>query len=75
LLEALISIDPHQHRPLSAGDAELAGSLIRVGFQQASYIHDSKGEFALGWLRRHGQPLGYIPYNKQAYNKFNMLFR
>jgi hypothetical protein len=53
LLQALVPIDAIQHGPLCPGDAELAGPLIGIGFQQTGYIHDSKAKFALDQLLRH----------------------
>jgi hypothetical protein len=42
---------------LRPGDTELTRALIRVGFYQAGYIHDCKGEFALDQLLRHDPSL------------------
>jgi hypothetical protein len=39
---------------LCAGDAELAGPLIGISFQQPCYVHDREGKFPFDGLRRHG---------------------
>ena len=53
LLQALVRLQPGQHRPLGACHTELACPMVRVGAEQAAYITDQKSKFAARIARTH----------------------
>ena len=46
LLDALATLQTHQHRPLGARRVEIAGALVGVGAQQARDVVESEADFA-----------------------------